>query len=232
MDEQRNAAISDSANISTSAINPPQAEVRETAAFSKVRYGFTITRLVLGVLLLTSAALKLFDPSPDTLSALELLSSPRWQMAAIEVEALLGLWLLTGGIPASALAGGPVVLRASRQREHVLGDRRSGLVRLFRCETTSQSVVCDGAGLGRYRCSDLVPSASRTSNGDAVFGDAAARLRVLLRDGSSSPRLLCWRELALWLSIASLTPASRGYHRDQPYSDKPRSCIGVRGSLV
>jgi hypothetical protein len=99
MDEQRNAAISDSAKSSATPVNPPQADMREAAAFSKVRYGFTITRLVLGVLLLTTAALKLFDPSPDTLSALEMLSSPRWQMAAVEAEALLGLWLLTGAFP-------------------------------------------------------------------------------------------------------------------------------------
>lgn len=99
MDEQRSAVISDSANISSSPINPPQAQVREGAAFSKVRYGFPVVRLVLGGLLLTTAALKLIDPSPDTFSALELLSSPRWQMAAIEVEALLGAWLLTGAFP-------------------------------------------------------------------------------------------------------------------------------------
>ncbi len=58
-----------------------------------------IVRLVLGVLLLVTAGLKLFDPSPDTFSALHLLSSPRWRLAAIEMEALLGLWLLAGSLP-------------------------------------------------------------------------------------------------------------------------------------
>jgi hypothetical protein len=100
MDEQSSAANSDAANISTSAVNHPEAEMRGSTAPSGESSGFMIVRLVLGVLLLLiTAGLKLFDPSPDTLSALEMLSSPRWHMAAIEVEALLGLWLLTGPLP-------------------------------------------------------------------------------------------------------------------------------------
>ncbi len=63
------------------------------------RFGFKFVRIILGVLLLTTAGLKLFDPSPDNFSGLDLLSSPRWRVAAIEVEALLGLWLLTGAYP-------------------------------------------------------------------------------------------------------------------------------------
>lgn len=51
------------------------------------------------MLLLVTAGLKLVDPSPDAFSGLELLSSSRWRMAAIEAEALLGLWLLTGAHP-------------------------------------------------------------------------------------------------------------------------------------
>ena len=63
------------------------------------RSGFLVVRIALGVLLLATAGLKFVDPSPDALSGLELLSSPRWRMAAIEVEAFLGLWLLAGAFP-------------------------------------------------------------------------------------------------------------------------------------
>jgi hypothetical protein len=63
------------------------------------RRGFMVVRIALGVLLLATAGLKLFDPSPDAFSGLELLSSSRWRMAAIEAEALLGLWLLIGAYP-------------------------------------------------------------------------------------------------------------------------------------
>jgi hypothetical protein len=63
------------------------------------RSGFLVVRIVLGILLLVTAGLKLFDPSPDAFSGLELLSSPRWRMAALEGEALLGLWLLAGALP-------------------------------------------------------------------------------------------------------------------------------------
>lgn len=69
------------------------------AACPSERRGFMVVRVILGVLLLAAAGLKLFDPSPDTFSALDLLSSPRWRMAAIEAEALLGLWLVTGAFP-------------------------------------------------------------------------------------------------------------------------------------
>ncbi len=65
----------------------------------KQQFGFKLVRIILGVLLLVTAGLKLFDPSPDSFSGLDLLSSPRWRMAAIEAEALLGLWLLTGAYP-------------------------------------------------------------------------------------------------------------------------------------
>jgi len=61
--------------------------------------GFAILRVVLGVLLLAAAGLKLSDPSVDAFGGLELLSSPQWGMAAIEAEALLGLWLLAGVFP-------------------------------------------------------------------------------------------------------------------------------------
>jgi len=99
MDEQRSAVNSDSAKISTPATNPPQTDVCAAIPPFWGISGFAIVRVLLGVLLLTTAALKFFDPSPDSLSALELLPSQRWLMAAVEAEALIGLWLLTGGFP-------------------------------------------------------------------------------------------------------------------------------------
>lgn len=99
MDEQRSAAISGSASTSSSAIIAPEVAVHGTVVPSWKLSGFTIVRLVLGVLLFATAGLKLSDPSPDAFSGLELLSSPRGRMAAIEVEALLSLWLLMGALP-------------------------------------------------------------------------------------------------------------------------------------
>lgn len=95
MDEQRSAAISDSANISTSTINPPEAEVRGAIAPSRRSAGFHFVRIALGILLLVAACLKAVALWNGQ-TAGPLLSSPRWQIATIEVETLLGLWLLSG----------------------------------------------------------------------------------------------------------------------------------------
>lgn len=60
--------------------------------------------IVLGMLLLGAAGLKthalLTDPSPG----MSLFSSPRWQIAFIELEVVLGLWLLSGFSSAGAWA--------------------------------------------------------------------------------------------------------------------------------
>jgi hypothetical protein len=73
--------------------------------------------VVLGLLLITTAGLKLFDPSPDTLGGLELLSSPHWRLAAIYAEAALGVWLLIGSLPrllwVGALVGFSLLASAS-----------------------------------------------------------------------------------------------------------------------
>jgi hypothetical protein len=67
----------------------------------RIAAGFHLVRITLGVLLLIAAGLKAVDvwsgqpPSP-------LLPSPRWQIALIEVETLLGLWLLSGVYPRGA----------------------------------------------------------------------------------------------------------------------------------
>jgi len=53
-------------------------------------------RIVVGLILIASAALKLDDLLYGEATALLWLPSPRWVFAAIEVEALVGLWLLSG----------------------------------------------------------------------------------------------------------------------------------------
>jgi hypothetical protein len=59
--------------------------------------GFAVVRIALGAVLLGAAILKTVWPS-DALygNALEWLSDPVWRLTAAEVEAVLGLWLLTG----------------------------------------------------------------------------------------------------------------------------------------
>lgn len=54
--------------------------------------GYQVVRAVLGLLLLTAAGLKAYDP----LAQDSFLGSPRLHIAAIETETLLGLWLLSG----------------------------------------------------------------------------------------------------------------------------------------
>lgn len=61
--------------------------------------GFTIIRILLGMLLLAAAGFKAYavwiDPNP----VITIFSSPRWQVAFIELETVLGLWLLAGVYP-------------------------------------------------------------------------------------------------------------------------------------
>lgn len=68
------------------------------AALGGHRSGFTVVRLLLGALLMTAAGLKFFDRSPESIDRLGLFLSPHAHIAAIEAEALLGLWLLTGAM--------------------------------------------------------------------------------------------------------------------------------------
>jgi hypothetical protein len=55
---------------------------------------YTILRILLGVLLLTAAGLKILGLTIDPWSQESLIWSPRLQVAAIEVEVILGIWLL------------------------------------------------------------------------------------------------------------------------------------------
>lgn len=70
----------------------------ETKASPWCATGLTVVRVTLGVILLSASGLKLLSWGDDSGlgSSLALLYDPFWRMAAVEVEALLGLWLLVG----------------------------------------------------------------------------------------------------------------------------------------
>ena len=70
----------------------------ETKASPWRATGLTVVRVTLGVILLSASGLKLLSWGDDSGlgSSLALLYDPFWRMAAVEVEALLGLWLLVG----------------------------------------------------------------------------------------------------------------------------------------
>ena len=81
-------------------MNPPAGEVGPHREHGPTAHsGFTVVRVILGMLLIAAAGLKLFDHSPDSLDLMGLTVSPHWHTAVIEAEALLGIWLLTGAAP-------------------------------------------------------------------------------------------------------------------------------------
>jgi hypothetical protein len=59
-------------------------------------FGFRSVRLVLGLVLLLAAGLKAHALWSAPFQPIALFISPRWQVAAIELETVLGLWLLSG----------------------------------------------------------------------------------------------------------------------------------------
>jgi Protein of unknown function (DUF1573) len=61
-----------------------------------------VVHATLGLVLLLAAAFKVHAFWAGSNAAISLFSSPRWQVALIELETLLGLWLLTGLYPWSA----------------------------------------------------------------------------------------------------------------------------------
>lgn len=68
---------------------------------SKVKIGTSqgLSRLIgsiVGILLLSTAGMKLYDLLYGQASALLWLPSPRWILAAVELETIIGLWLLSG----------------------------------------------------------------------------------------------------------------------------------------
>ncbi len=63
------------------------------------RNGFSIVRVVLGVLLLAAAGLKFADGDFGAADGFGPLASPFWRLAVVESEVLLGVWLLLGLAP-------------------------------------------------------------------------------------------------------------------------------------
>jgi hypothetical protein len=63
---------------------------------------FRAVRIVLGCVLLAAAAFKAHVLADDPFSQVSLFFSPRLQLAQIELEAVLGLWLLSGLYPRAA----------------------------------------------------------------------------------------------------------------------------------
>ncbi len=55
-----------------------------------------VVRFILGVVLLLSAGFKAHSLWTDPVPVFGLFTSPRWQVALIELEVLLGLWLVSG----------------------------------------------------------------------------------------------------------------------------------------
>jgi hypothetical protein len=60
------------------------------------RLPYSLVSRLLGLVLLIAAGLKLFGLGAERVSHFPFLSSPRSQIALVELEFLLGLWLLTG----------------------------------------------------------------------------------------------------------------------------------------
>jgi hypothetical protein len=64
--------------------------------------GFTVVRILLGVLLLTAAGLKLYGLNVTALPGVGWFATPRVQVAAAVWELVLGIWLLSGAYRAGA----------------------------------------------------------------------------------------------------------------------------------
>src|SRR5947207_6620294 len=64
--------------------------------------GFTVVRVLLGVLLLTAAGLKLYGLNVTALPRVGWFSTPRVQVAVVAWELVLGFWLLSGSYRAGA----------------------------------------------------------------------------------------------------------------------------------
>src|SRR5438094_154701 len=84
-------------------------------------------RWALGLVLLVAAGLKVHSLALDPLSGDAFLASPRLLIATIEVEIVLGLWLLSG----EAITVDPPV--------RDIGNGGSGEVRLFRVQLTNHT---------------------------------------------------------------------------------------------
>lgn len=70
--------------------------VGRASAIARLRLPFRYIRLPIGVILLAAAGLKAYGLVYDPVSQDSFLASPRLATAAIEMETLVGLWLLSG----------------------------------------------------------------------------------------------------------------------------------------
>jgi hypothetical protein len=61
--------------------------------------GFRLVSVVLGLLLFAAAGLKAYGLAPESMGEHTVLSSPRLHIATVEVEILMGIWLVSGLAP-------------------------------------------------------------------------------------------------------------------------------------
>jgi hypothetical protein len=80
------------------------ARVRDAVSILPPGKAFRILSLVLGIFLLSAAALKAQGLVTDPLAQDSFLASPRLLVATIEIESILGLWLLSGWWPRASWA--------------------------------------------------------------------------------------------------------------------------------
>src|SRR5436190_20938128 len=66
----------------------------QTAPAGRPRRGFTVVRMVLGLLLLTAAGLKLYGLNVTALPRVGWFATPQVQVATAEWELVLAIWLL------------------------------------------------------------------------------------------------------------------------------------------
>ena len=101
---------------------------------------YAVIARVLGVLLLAAAALKVQGLGFDPVRRLGIFAAPEFQVAVVEFEVFLGLWLLSG-IPSTwFLVSGFVRFRCFRRSQFLSGLGRPIVVRLF-WPVVAQSLV-------------------------------------------------------------------------------------------
>jgi hypothetical protein len=73
--------------------------------FAKPWLPFAFLSRVLGLLLLAAAVLKLYGLGVDPAGRSGIFAAPEWQIGVVEIEIVLGLWLLSGQRPIGAWLG-------------------------------------------------------------------------------------------------------------------------------
>jgi hypothetical protein len=74
----------------------------QVVSFRQAGAGYRILSFALGIFLLTTAGLKAYGLTMDPLAQDSFLASPRLLIATIEIETVLGIWLLVGWWPRTA----------------------------------------------------------------------------------------------------------------------------------